>query len=60
MWKDKVKGQLLACEITFMWTLSEHTGKTERTVLGVKNGLRNDLRVYNFKNFHGRRVPKFP
>ena len=46
MWKAKVKDQLLACAITFMWTWSEHTGKTEIMVFVAKNGLRSDLRVY--------------
>ena len=27
MWKAKVKDQLLACAIAFMWTWNEHTGK---------------------------------
>ena len=30
MWKAKVKDQVLACVIAnFMWTCSEHTGKTD-------------------------------
>ena len=54
MWKAKVKDQLLACTITFMWTLSEHTGKTERMKLVAKKGLRSDLRVYNLQNISWR------
>ena len=45
MLKAKVKDQLLARAIAFMWT---HTGKTERMVFMAKNGVRSDLRVYNF------------
>ena len=45
MLKAKVKDQLLACAITFMWT---HTSKTERMVFVAKNGLKSNLRVYNF------------
>ena len=45
MLKAKVEDQLFACAIAFMWT---HTGKTERMVFVAKNGLRSDLRVYNF------------
>ena len=44
MLKAKVKDQLLACAVAFMWT---HTGKTERMVFVAKNGLRSDLRLYN-------------
>ena len=45
MLKAKVKDQLFACAIAFMWT---HTGKTERMVFVAKNGFRSDLRVDNF------------
>ena len=46
MLKAKVKDQLLlACAVAFMWT---HTSKTERMVFVAKNGLRSNLRVYNF------------
>ena len=44
MLKAKVKDQLLACAIAFMWT---HTSKTERMVFVAKNGLRSNLRGYN-------------
>ena len=36
MWKAKVKDQLLACAIAFMWTWSEHTDKTEGWYLWPK------------------------
>ena len=45
MFKAKVKDQLLAYAIAFMWM---HTGNTERMVFVVKNDLRSILRVYNF------------
>ena len=53
MLKAKVKDQLLACAIAFMWT---HTIKTDRMVFVAKNGLRSNLRMYNF---YGRSVPQF-
>jgi len=47
MWKAKVKDKLLAYAISFMWTWSEHTGKTKTMVFVAKNILRSDVRVIN-------------
>ena len=60
MLKAKVKDQLLACAVAFMWT---HTGKTERMVFVAKNGLRSDHRGASLYNiciiFHGGSVSQF-
>ena len=53
MWKAKVKDQLLAHAIAFMWT---EMSIQVRGIYG-QNGLRHDLRVS--KSFHGRSVPQF-
>ena len=37
-----------------MWTWSQQTGKS------VKNSLRSNLKVYNFKKFHDGSMPSFP
>ena len=45
MWKAKVKDQLLACAIAFMWTWSKHTGKTERMVFVAKTRLKKKKKI---------------
>ena len=44
MWKAKVKDKLLAYAISFIWTWSEHTGKTKTMVFVAKNILRSNVR----------------
>ena len=53
MLKAKVKDQLLACAIAFMWT---HKGKTERMVFVAKMA---SEAISGCIIFHGRSVPQF-